>query len=242
MPPSLPLPSLLSLPYLSLSRSLPSPHLFLPLPSLPSPLSPLLSLDLSSLSISPLSRSLPSLDLSPLSISPLSPPDKERRQQERSAEEDPTESISRFLASFADDRLAIESRIATISSAAGEEEEEDQNKTGVKIKINKIKTREILDSLAGDISHLEARVSQSSYFLPPYERSSTAAAIAQLRKRLEACRQTTLPKKRFAFTGKKITKAATSTIVAAAADTKLTTTNGTTMMMNTGTTGTSVSL
>lgn len=96
------------------------------------------------------------------------------------------ESTHSFLSNFSNSKLSIESQLSLLTKSCN--------------------PRSDIDAVSVSISDLETLIAQSSHFLPPYELRASLKSVSDLRQKLETISSQVIPRKKFSFKAKKLSK------------------------------------
>jgi hypothetical protein len=135
----------------------------------------------------------------------------EARRAEVTAAADPRENVRSFLSGFELDRAKIED--ALLAATAAPKSNPPDDSTGDPVQEKRI----VLETLRDQVSEMERKVAEASYFLPPFDARNCATTIETVRSTLADATGRLAPRKKFEFKRfkKKKTKTDAETPVAA---------------------------
>lgn len=165
--------------------------------------------------------------------------ERERRREESRAAADPRESVARFLTNFATRQHNVEDALRHMlanyqsqqqhqpheqpSSPPGARQQPQANPDAPKPEplavssSNPDTIQASLELVSAEALSLEQAAASASYYLPAYDQKQCAAAVAALRASIECTRAALVPRRRFAFGSKKVSKVRGEEVSAAAA-------------------------
>lgn len=131
--------------------------------------------------------------------------ERDKRREDARALADPRESIAQFLAAFAAQQQGVDDALKLLA----EERQRQEEAAGTGAPPAAAAAASLqgrLDGLAAEVLSLEQSAAAASYYLPPYDQRQCAGAVAALRAAIDAARGALVPRKRFAFSSKKVSK------------------------------------